>query len=45
MFGYLGGTLVVSKVLGTGFFVSSQTVGYPDGSVRKFKRMEKPYFH
>ena len=20
-------------------------VGYPDGSVRKFKRMEKPYFH
>ena len=45
MFGCLRGTSVVSKVLGTGFFVSSETVGYPDGSVRKFKRMKKPYFH
>ena len=45
MFGCLRGTLVVSKVLRTGFFVSSETVGYPDGSVRKFKRMERPYFH
>ena len=45
MFGCLRGTLVVSKVLRTGFFVSSETVGYPDGSVRKFKRKEKPYFH
>lgn len=69
MFGCLRGTLVLSKVLRTGFFVSPETVirnccyswcdvlqlnkcrcrnvdvGYPDGSVRKFKRMEKPYFH
>lgn len=45
MFGCLRGTLVVSKVLGIGFLVSSETLGYPDGSVGKFKRMKKPYFH
>ena len=39
LFGCLGGTLVVSKVLG-GFFASSETVGYPDGSRRKFEDIE-----
>ena len=42
LFECLRGTLVISKVLGD-FFVSSETVSYPNESVQKFQDMEWPY--
>jgi len=42
--GYLRGTLVVSKILGSPF-ESSESFSYPDWSGRKFEDTEKTYFH
>ena len=39
LFGCLRGSLVISKVLG-GFFVSSETARYPDGSSRRIEGIE-----